>query len=157
VSSNPHCGDHFSGTIHLDQSLEQKLWKILSWNCCICCNPANGKVDFGEWLDYKNPATWYIMDCKLVSWLTPKSNKEKKVSFLSLRSSTLQLFVIKVGKWRTYLDLLLHCPATARRCWGRDNPHFAAAAEAEPFEGTSTSASASSARTQFRCEHLKVD
>ena len=27
--SNPHYGDHFSGTIHLDQSLEQKLWKKL--------------------------------------------------------------------------------------------------------------------------------
>jgi hypothetical protein len=24
-SSNPHYGDHFSGAIHLDQSLEQKL------------------------------------------------------------------------------------------------------------------------------------
>jgi hypothetical protein len=23
----PHYGDHFSGTIHLDQSLEHKLWK----------------------------------------------------------------------------------------------------------------------------------
>ena len=27
LGSNPHYGDHFSGTIHLDQSLEQKLWK----------------------------------------------------------------------------------------------------------------------------------
>jgi hypothetical protein len=27
LGSNPHCGDHFSGTIHLNQSLEQKLWK----------------------------------------------------------------------------------------------------------------------------------
>jgi hypothetical protein len=25
--SNPHYGHHFSGTIHLHQSLEQKLWK----------------------------------------------------------------------------------------------------------------------------------
>jgi hypothetical protein len=27
LGSNPYYGDHFSGTIHLDQSLEQKLWK----------------------------------------------------------------------------------------------------------------------------------
>jgi hypothetical protein len=26
-AENPHYGNHFSGTIHLDQSLEQKLWK----------------------------------------------------------------------------------------------------------------------------------
>jgi hypothetical protein len=38
----------FSGTIHLDKSLEQKLWKTLTWHCCICCNPANGRVDFEE-------------------------------------------------------------------------------------------------------------
>jgi len=38
--SNPHCGDHFSCTIHLDQSVEAKIeWK-LTWHCCICCNPA---------------------------------------------------------------------------------------------------------------------
>ncbi len=50
---NPHYGDHFSGTIHLDQSLEQKLWKTLTWHCCMCCNPANGRVDFEEWSAYK--------------------------------------------------------------------------------------------------------
>jgi hypothetical protein len=32
----------------LDQSLEQKLWKSLTWHCCMCCNPANGRVDFEE-------------------------------------------------------------------------------------------------------------
>ena len=32
-AENPHYGDHFSGTIHLDQSLEQKLWKTLTWHC----------------------------------------------------------------------------------------------------------------------------
>ena len=29
------------------------LWKTLTWHCCICCNPANGRVDFEEWLAYK--------------------------------------------------------------------------------------------------------
>jgi hypothetical protein len=47
----PPCEDHFSCTIHLDQSMEVKIeWK-LTWHCCICCNPAKGRVDFEDgWL-----------------------------------------------------------------------------------------------------------
>jgi hypothetical protein len=42
----PHCGEHFSCTIHLDQSMEAKIeWK-LTRHCCICCNPEKGRVDF---------------------------------------------------------------------------------------------------------------
>ena len=48
----PHYEENFSGSIHLDQSLEQKLWKTLTWQCCMCCNTANGRVDFEEWLAY---------------------------------------------------------------------------------------------------------
>ena len=51
--SNPIYGDNFSGTLHLDQSLEQSLWKILTWHCCLCCSPANGRVEFEERLAYK--------------------------------------------------------------------------------------------------------
>jgi len=40
-------GDHFSGTIHLDQRVEQKLWKTLTWH------PANGRVELKKWLAYK--------------------------------------------------------------------------------------------------------
>ncbi len=43
----------FRGTIDLDQCLEQKLWRTLNWHCCMCCNPANGMVDFEEWSAYK--------------------------------------------------------------------------------------------------------
>jgi hypothetical protein len=51
MGSNPLCGDHFSCTIHLDQSKEAKIeWK-LTWHCCICCNPAKGRVDLEDgWL-----------------------------------------------------------------------------------------------------------
>ena len=51
MGSNPHCGDHFSCTIHLDQSMKTKIeWK-LPWHCCICCNYAKGRVDFEDsWL-----------------------------------------------------------------------------------------------------------
>ena len=27
--------------------------KTLTWHCCMCCNPANGRVDFEEWSAYK--------------------------------------------------------------------------------------------------------
>jgi hypothetical protein len=33
--------------------LEQKLWKTLTWHCCMCCNPENGGLDFKEWLAYE--------------------------------------------------------------------------------------------------------
>jgi hypothetical protein len=51
VGSNPYCGDHFLGTIHLDQNMEAKIeWK-LTWHNCIYCNPAKGRVDFEDgWL-----------------------------------------------------------------------------------------------------------
>ncbi len=52
----PHRGDHFTRTIHLHQKPGAKVeWK-LTWLCCICCNPAKGRVDFEDsWL-IKNPA-----------------------------------------------------------------------------------------------------
>ena len=31
----------------------KNLWKALTWHCCICCTPANGRVDFEEWLAFK--------------------------------------------------------------------------------------------------------
>ncbi len=47
----PHCGDYFSCTIQLDQIMEAKIkWK-LTRHCCICCNPAKGRVEFADgWL-----------------------------------------------------------------------------------------------------------
>jgi hypothetical protein len=52
TSLNHHCGDHISGIIHLDQSLEQNLIRTLSWHFCIRYNSANERVDFKEWLAY---------------------------------------------------------------------------------------------------------
>jgi hypothetical protein len=46
----PHCGDHFSCTVHFDQSMKAKIeWK-LTWHCWICCYPAKGRADFEEGL-----------------------------------------------------------------------------------------------------------
>ncbi len=62
----PTEGDHFTGTIHLDQKPGAKIeWK-LTWDCCICCNPSKGRVDFEDgWLIKSNSITKDEM--KLVS------------------------------------------------------------------------------------------
>ncbi len=49
--------------------------KTLNWHYCLCCNPANGRVDFGEGLAYKIQLHW--MNCRLVRRLRPKSIKKK--------------------------------------------------------------------------------
>jgi hypothetical protein len=62
----PHCGDHLSGTINLDQKPGAKIGWKLTWHCCICCNPAKGRVDFADgWLLKSNFITKDEM--KLVS------------------------------------------------------------------------------------------
>jgi hypothetical protein len=69
---------HFLGTIQLDQSLEQNLWKTLSLHCCICCNPANGRVDFEERLAHEiqlHGTEWIVR--LLADW--DQSQKKKKL------------------------------------------------------------------------------
>jgi len=73
---NPHYGDHFSGPIHLDQSLEQKLWKTITWHCCMCCNPANGRVDFVELLAY---GTEWIVSLSANYKQSPTTTTTKKL------------------------------------------------------------------------------
>jgi hypothetical protein len=70
-----HWGDHFSCTIHLDQSMEAKIkWKLTI--CCISCNPAKGRVDFEDgWLI---KSSFIRVKWKLVSWPGPKSHQKKK-------------------------------------------------------------------------------
>jgi len=53
---NPLLRRPFSGTIDLDQKLGAKRDDEMfqtTCHCCICCNPANGRVDFG----FQNPAS----------------------------------------------------------------------------------------------------
>ncbi len=76
LGSHLHNGDHFSGTIHLDQSMELKQWKTQTWHYHMCCNPANGCVDFEEQLAYKIQLNGKRLNCKLVSRLRPKSKKK---------------------------------------------------------------------------------
>jgi hypothetical protein len=47
----PHCTDHFSGAIHLDQKPGAKRDIGMfqpTWQYCMCCNLANGRVDFED-------------------------------------------------------------------------------------------------------------
>jgi len=54
--------------------------KTLTWHCCICCNPANGRVDFVEWLAYKiqlHGNEWIVS--LSADWdQSPKKKKKKK-------------------------------------------------------------------------------
>ena len=54
--------------------------KTLTWHCCICCNPANGRVDFVEWLAYKiqlHGNEWIVS--LSADWdQSPKPKKNKK-------------------------------------------------------------------------------
>ncbi len=58
--------------------------KTLTWHCCICCNPANGRVDSEEWSAYKiqlHGIEW------IVSWSADwdqsptKKTKKKNIVF----------------------------------------------------------------------------
>jgi hypothetical protein len=82
----PHFGDHFLGSIHLDQSLEQKLWKNLTWHCCMCCKPANGRVDFEEWSAYQiqlHGTEW------IVTKVPPLPPQKKRTNYIVLNSDSL--------------------------------------------------------------------
>jgi hypothetical protein len=61
------------------KSLEQKLkWK-LTWHCCICCNPAKGRVDFEDgWLIKSSFITKDEM--KLGPGPGPNSHKKKMLN-----------------------------------------------------------------------------
>ena len=54
MSLNPRWGDHFSCNLHLDLRMDFNRLEILTWLFDMCCNPANGRVDFEEWLACKN-------------------------------------------------------------------------------------------------------
>ncbi len=106
----PHYGNHFSGTIHLDQSLEEKLWKTLTWHCCMCCNPANGRVDFEEWSAYKIQlrGTEWIVSLS-ADWDQRKKQKilSTAVKYWSLRSPSV-ISVPSSYHWLPSAAIFLH-------------------------------------------------
>jgi len=56
-----------------------------TWHCCMCCYPANGRVDFEDgWLAYKNHNFIVKKNIKLGLDLEPKSNKEKNLTKTNL-------------------------------------------------------------------------
>ena len=69
LGSNPHYGDHFSGTIHLDQSLEQKLCgKLLPGIVACALIPQMGG--------------WTLWNCQLIK--SPPKKKQQKILMVDL-------------------------------------------------------------------------
>jgi hypothetical protein len=46
LGSNPQLWKTFFRQHLFGSKLIKKFWKTQTWNCCMCCNPANGRVDF---------------------------------------------------------------------------------------------------------------
>ncbi len=68
--------------IHLDISYYHYIGQKLTWHCCMCSNPENGRVDFVDgWLRKSNFITNDEM--KFVNWPGPNANKKKPYSFLT--------------------------------------------------------------------------
>jgi hypothetical protein len=62
--------------------MEAKIeWK-LTWHCCICCNPANRRVDFEDsWLIKSSFITKDEMKaCQLTRTKHPQKKKKKKIA-----------------------------------------------------------------------------
>jgi hypothetical protein len=63
--------------------MEVKIkWK-LTWHCCICCNPAKGRVEFEDgWLIKSSFITRDEMKaCQLTRTKLPQKNKKKLFNF----------------------------------------------------------------------------
>ncbi len=82
--------------------LGKKLWKTLTWHCCMCCNPANGRVDFEEWSAYKiqvHGIEWIVSFS--ADWdqsptkKKKKKKRERKCVLHSLRQDATNLDVAK--------------------------------------------------------------
>jgi hypothetical protein len=58
LGSKPPLWRHFFRHYSFGSKLgTKKLWNTLTWHCCMCCNPANGRVGLEDWSAYKDPAT----------------------------------------------------------------------------------------------------
>jgi hypothetical protein len=84
----PHCGEHFSCTVHLDQKRWAEKGNRMfqpTWHYWMCIYPANGRVDFeNSWLIKSNFIT--------VSWPGPKLKKKSSINYI-WRSMFLNLFL----------------------------------------------------------------
>ncbi len=71
--------------------LGTKLWKTLTWHCCMCCNPANGRVDFEEWSAYKiqlHGIEWIVS--LSADWDQSPTKKKTKKKTLSIKNKWLK-------------------------------------------------------------------
>ncbi len=88
--------------------LGTKFVETLTWHCCMCCNPANGRVDFEEWSAYKTQLhgkEWIVS----LSTDWDQSPKSKKKSFMFWpKEFTLSTFdkitwKMKGNHWKVFL------------------------------------------------------
>ncbi len=130
LGSIPHYGDHFSGTIHLDQSLEQKLWKTLTWHRCMCCNPANGRVDFvnGRRIKSSYMVLNELQACQLTETKAQQKKKRnikilkamancakfERLTNYSCKFGEASHIFLKNGIWRMLVSLVSPCNMAAR-------------------------------------------
>jgi hypothetical protein len=72
----------FSGTIHLDQSLESKIeWKLTCY-CSKYCNHVKGRVDFKDvWLK-KSSLIWMKLKLARTQFPPKKIQREKIVIYI---------------------------------------------------------------------------
>ncbi len=85
--------------------------KTLTWHCCMCCNPANGRVDFEEWLAYKiqlRGIEWIV--CLSADW---DQSPTKKKSFYCSPKLMIQNLAMLEGRFSNVLLLQF----TARLCF----------------------------------------
>ncbi len=105
----PHCGDHISCTIHLDQSMEAKIEWNITWHCCICCNPAKGRVDFEDgWLIKSSfiRMKWKSLSANQDQIPTKKKKKKKKRKLVITSWGTI-IFKLPSLKLNTFCWLTL--------------------------------------------------
>jgi len=83
VGSNPCCGDHFFKHYSFgSKPWKQKLSGKLAWHCWMCCNPANGRVEFEDvWLIKPSFITMDEMKaCQLTRTKSSPPQKKKKIN-----------------------------------------------------------------------------
>ncbi len=93
-----------SGTIHLGKSIEQKLWKALTWCWFRCCNTANWRVNFEEWLAFKiqlHITEWIV---SLSANLDQKSKIRSRSLKCLLEKNALLVFLALPSKLLENLD-----------------------------------------------------
>jgi hypothetical protein len=77
--------------------MKAKIVENLTWHCCMCCNPANGRVEFEDvWLKKPSFITIYgMIACQLTR--TKLINPKKSIALILICCPTKMLNIIFLG------------------------------------------------------------